>query len=212
LIEAAEKLGALSAAMAAGHLKYGSSIAALPPSMGDANGRKTAALAASSVSLLWRIQRRIGEGAVPIIQFVPCDQFASAAAAAVSFARAAAALMGRTLLIDTHRAMTPELVPDAYINRLYHQSIAGPALCTLLSQVAARTGPQAGSFSAIAIDQASLQAGDGACAVAPLCLATVLVVGAGATRLESIRAAMRRIEAVGGSVLGTVLVEPGARR
>ncbi len=161
----------------------------------------------ASVAMLWRIRRRIGEGAMPLLQFVPCDAHAGAGRVAAGCARAAAAMLGRTLLIDARRAATADAVPDAYVSRLYHQCLAGPALCSLISQSIETGGRPGGTFSAIMIDQISPMAGDAACAMAPLCRGSVLVVRAGVTRLHDIRVVAQRLQAVGGLVLGTVLVD-----
>ena len=170
-------------------------------------GADVAATHAASVALLWRIRRRIGRDAMPLLQFVPCDLGVGGGAAASGFARAAAVLLGRSLFIDAHRPATAGAVPDAYVRRLYHQCLAGPTLCSLLSQSIDSAGRAAGAFSAIVVDQVSSECGDGACAAAPLCRGTVLVVRAGMTQLRQVRNAAQRIEAVGGVILGTVLID-----
>ncbi len=164
----------------------------------------------ASVALLWRIRRRIGRDAMPLLQFVPCNAGVGAGPAAAGFARAAAALLGRSLFIDAQRAANSGAVPDAYVRRLYHQCLAGPALCSLLSQSVDSAGRPAGAFSAIVINQMSSESGDGAYAAAPLCRGTVLVVRAGLTQLRQVRHAAQRIEAVGGVILGTVLIDAQA--
>ncbi len=63
-----------------------------------------------------------------------------------------------------------------------------------------------GPFHAIIVDQESLSVGETACAAAPLCRGTVLVVRAGSTQLRDIQGATHRIKAVGGAVLGTLLI------
>ncbi len=146
---------------------------------------------------------------MPLLQFVGCDAETASGRVAAGCAKAAAAMLGRTLLIDARRAGTVDAVPDAYVNRLYHQCLAGPALCKVLSRSVESGGRPAGTFSAIVIDQISPVAGDAVFAMAPLCRGTVLVVRAGVTRLRDIRGLAQRLQAVGGAVLGTVLVGAG---
>jgi hypothetical protein len=167
----------------------------------DNHGIDTAA-----VSMVWRMRRRLGQGTPPLLQFVRCAEVKGGGGAILAFSRASASQFGRTLLINARRRAMSEPVPDAFIKRLYHQYLAGPALCTLLSKSIDPEGRMVGPFHAIIVDQESLSVGETACAAAPLCRGTVLVVRAGSTQLRDIQGATHRIKAVGGAVLGTLLI------
>jgi len=161
----------------------------------------------ASVSMVWRMRRRLGDGTPQLLQFVRCAEANGGGRAVLAFARASATQFGRTLLINARRRAMSEPVPDAFVKRLYHQYLAGPALCTLLSKSIGPDGRMAGAFHAIIVDQESLSVGETACAAAPLCRGTVLIVRAGRTQLRDIQGAANRITAVGGVVLGTLLID-----
>ena len=160
---------------------------------------------AAAVSLLWRIRTRISVATPAVVQFSPCAVDGTSAGVAHAFARAAAAAIGRTLLINAREAATPGQLPDAYIPRLYHQSISGDRLFGLLAPQPGGAIVAGGMFNVIVLDQNSPLACGGACVTAPLCTGTILVVEAGATDLAAIRSAVGRIAALGGCVLGAVL-------
>jgi hypothetical protein len=160
---------------------------------------------AAAGSLLWRIRTKISVAAPAVVQFSPCSVDGTSAAVAHAFARAAAAAIGRTLLINAREAATPGPLPDAYIPRLYHQSISGDLLFGLLAPQPGAATVAGGMFNVIVLDQSSPLAGGGACVTAPLCTGTILVVEAGATDLAAIKSAVGRIASLGGTILGAVL-------
>lgn len=204
---AAAGLEALRAAMALGEGAVGR------PGGADtfpilAGGANLNGIQMPPLSLLWRIRLHL-RGATPVVlQFVPCTADDAADAVAYAFACATAAMLGRTLLINAHQNLSAEILPDAFTPRLYHQDLGGAALCATLARPdgTAPLNAALAMFRFLVIDQASPQSSDGgACAAAPFCTGTVLVVRAGATRLDSIKMAAGRIAAIGGTVLGTVL-------
>jgi hypothetical protein len=160
---------------------------------------------AAAVSLLWRIRANVHAAAPAIVQFVPCSTDGTSAAVAHAFARAAAAAIGRTLLLNVQQVTTTGPLPDAYISRLYHQSVSCNALLSLLVPQPGGACVAGGMFNVIVLDQSSPLGDGGACATAPLCTGTILVVDAGATDLAEIKSAVGRIVSLGGTVLGAVL-------
>ncbi len=166
-------------------------------------------LDAPSLGLLWRVRATLAEATTAVVQFMPCSRYerdtVGSGAVALGFARAAAALWGRTLLVVAGDADAAGILPDAFVPRLYHQSLGAAALHSMLSGSGAPAGEGSGMFRIVVIDQAASDGGDCAGIAAPLCNGTVLVVQAGRCDVASIRGAIGRVTASGGVVLGAVL-------
>jgi hypothetical protein len=204
-------LAALQAAIAAGQASGLNSVAnaAFPVLTGEADLR---GLQATSLSLLWRIRCYLPSVTPVVLQFVPCAVQDVADSVACAFARATAATLGRTLLINAREIASAQILPDAFTPRLYHQNLSGAGLYARLAQVGAAV-LQNGSltmFRFLIINHASPLSGDGVCAAAPFCTGTILVVRAGVTDLACIKSAAGRIASIGGTVLGTVLTDAPA--
>ncbi len=165
--------------------------------------------------LLSRILAVAAAEGVPCVQFLPCGGEAPATPIASGVARAAAALLGRALLLGARMDAPPHggaadgaALPDAFVPRLYHLRLGqdpadggvlfGRSRRELLVALAA-------PFRFVAVDGPAPGAGPSASALAPLCAGSVLVVQAGRTTRGAIAAASLQIRESGGRVLGVVL-------
>lgn len=152
----------------------------------------------------------------PAVQFVACGAAGGATAIAFGIARATASLVGRTLLLDARldpgtaaaRSLAAAPLPDAFVPRLYHHTLQHtPADLALLYSderrevLAALSRP----FRFVAIDAPAPASGPAACALAPLCFGTVLVVQAGHDRSTAIAGTARDLAAIGARVIGVVM-------
>jgi len=161
----------------------------------------------ASLNLLSRVRTALDGKAAPVVQFVPCEFGDGRASIAHDFACAAAVALGRTLLIDVVQSQPGELLPDAYVPRLYHQCLSEVGLYSSLSQTAGGSPSAGGMFRMVVIDQASSLTGDTACVAAPFCTGTVLVIRAGTTKLAGITSMAARIVSAGGLLLGSVIAD-----
>jgi hypothetical protein len=151
------------------------------------------------------------------IQFIACGGERRAGSVAFSVAQAAAVILGRTLVLDARLDLAPSSmpasnaqgpVPDAFLPQLYHHRLAQrPGDMTLMfggARLAALNALIA-PFRFVAVDCPPPALGPATSAMAPLCLGSVLVVGAGAGTREAVREAALQVTSAGGKILGTVL-------
>jgi Mrp family chromosome partitioning ATPase len=148
---------------------------------------------------------------------------------ALGVTRAAAALVGRTVLVDgwaplpgcddhaAHLAgidgeVTPRVLPDAYVPRLHHYRLGACA-----SDAHYLFGPRnedalaalAASFRFVAIDSAPPSAGPVANALARSCSACVVVVGAGVTSQAAMTSTLLDLKSAGATIIGAILAGAG---
>jgi hypothetical protein len=179
-----------------------------PPKCPGADSRS---VEAAALALLWRVRGLLTETTPPAVQFVRCPApgaaNGSASAVALAFARAAASLWGRALLIAAREGLSAGVMPDAFVPRLYHQCLGGADLYATLLRPDGMARQSGGMFNVVVIDQALTEPCDFAAMTARLCTGSVLVVQAGLSDLAAIQGAIGRIGAMGGTVLGTVLAD-----
>jgi hypothetical protein len=111
------------------------------------------------------------------------------------------------LLIVAREGQSADMLPDAFIPRLYHQCLDRAALCAMLLRPDEAAQPASRMFNILIVDHTTADAGDWVGMTAQFCSGTVLVVQAGWSDLTSIQGAIGRIGAMGGTVLGTVLAD-----
>jgi Mrp family chromosome partitioning ATPase len=146
---------------------------------------------------------------------------------ALGVTRAAAALLGRSLLIDGWSALqdghqsaadsaaeagnaTHRLLPDSFVPRLHHYRVSScGADSTLLfrqshDDLLATLGA---SFRFVAIDASPPSSGPVANALAGSCAGCVVVVGAGVTRRLDLQNTLRDLRYAGANIVGTILAD-----
>ena len=155
----------------------------------------------------------------PCIQFVSCEQEINVIAVAVAVARAAAAILGRSLLLnaqmdkDGDNAGEPsrsEAVPDAFVHGLYHYQLAHRAVDLDLLFGRSRRGALTAyiePFQFVAVYCCSPFASPTCTALATMCSGTVLIVRAGKSSRNLIKEVSLHITRAGGRVIGLVLDE-----
>ncbi len=155
----------------------------------------------------------------PCVQFVPCELEINVIAVAVAVARAATAILGRSLLLNAHmdkdgdnagEPSTSEALPDAFVHGLYHYRLAHRALDLDLLFGRGRRGALTAfiePFQFVAINCCSPFASPTCTALATRCSGTVLIVRAGKSSRSLIKEVSLRITRAGGKVTGLVLDE-----
>ncbi len=190
------------------------------PSRGAHDDKSEATAEKEAGALLNRVLGRIGLVTTPMIQLMPCIPDERASDIALSLAVAAAANLGRALLIDvTHVAVQTTqagsaasalmTARDVFVPALHHAHI-GPFLLDRRNgndNIQHTLAAAAKSFRLLVLDCPSAKASPESLALAHLCSGTVLIVHAGRTRIADVLAASREIESAGGRVLGTVLTQ-----
>jgi Mrp family chromosome partitioning ATPase len=146
---------------------------------------------------------------------------------ALGVTRAAAALVGRTLLVDGWTALqdhhpyadhaaedgaeaTRRVLPDTFVPRLHHYRLGTSASDTkyLFSQAREDAmAPLTASFQFIVIDAPPPSYGPVANALAGACAGCVVVVGAGITRDTDIQNTLRDLRCAGATIMGTILAD-----
>ncbi len=164
------------------------------------------------------------------ILFVAACQRTRSTPIALGVTRAAAGLVGRSLLVDGWTAL-PErhqwaaefagdasdaphrVLPDVFVPRLHHYRVgAGATHADLLfspSRDAALAALTA-SFQFVAIDTSPPCWGPAANALARYCSGCVVVVGAGITRQADMQNTLRDLRCAGANIMGTILADAGA--
>ncbi len=192
---------------------------------------------AEAVGLLSQVVARLHGLDVPVVQFIQVTADPRRASVARDFAKASLTRLGRTLLASLHETEilkaglpvetgggmvvgrrrarkpandTPDIVPDATIQGLYHTRIgAGCGETNQMSHVppAVWLGEARLDFRLLVIDCGPLERNPAAVELTSRCHGSILVVAAGATRLPQIRAAAHQVQIAGGTLLGAVLYD-----
>ena len=179
-------------------------------------------LRSRSAIMLARILSACLPSTKPCVQFITCGENAIASSVALSACKAAATILGRSLLLnarmelDGQESASPSRVPvaDAFVAGLYHHQLAcsdadlglmfGRERRILLDGVT-------NGFRFTAIDSGTPNAGPASAALAPMCNGTILVVQAGRSNQAAIKDAALQITRAGGRIIGSVLDEAPIR-
>ena len=172
--------------------------------------------------MLSRILSACQPATKPCVQFVACGKHVSASEVTMSACEAAAAILGRSLLVDARigsigeddREHPSSPVPDAFVSGLHHYHLAhslaelrmvlGRDRRNLLNSIV-------DTFPFVAIDSGTPNSCPAASALAPMCNGAVLVVRAGRSDHAAIKDAALQITRAGGRIIGAVLDDAPAR-
>lgn len=154
------------------------------------------------------IVRATGDICPAVIHVIFCGDCGDAAALLVAMGRAAAPVLGRTLLatVSAHGGARSHAAADSDIAQLYHRELPLRGFLQAITQMETPHGGEFGAFEAILVSALPAQDAGMALAVSPYCTGSIVVVWAGRTKLPAIRSLCAGLHGRGARVLGSLLL------
>ena len=173
--------------------------------------------------LLAEVTARLHAVEQPIVRFMPaCQSAVRGDVVSRVFAAAAAARLGRTLLVHTasgsdegalagrtnrKQRKAPAVIPDADTPGLYHRQMSELSIESIMTET-----QDTQQYRMIVVQSAAPSICPFSLSRARHCHGTILTVAAGVTRLRTLQATASQVSRAGGMVLGVVLFDAPAMR